>query len=278
MHCGPVLTLPLTLPHTPNHNSITTPPPQSNMRCFLENDNLLFLLRDEVFGDEDEGEDEDDVKGIPEAWGAGTRTAVTETSTAQAAVSCGGIGEATASAEVLQLRAQLAQYSSFVDSLVNAPDKSRTKAAAAEEGSEKDSGKPVRQDDYYFESYAGISIHETMLRDRARTTSYANAMLINTAYFKGKVVLDVGCGTGILSMVAARAWAKKVVGVDESSILDYTRKIVAKNGFSDVITLVQGRIEETPLPLEEDEVPAALSHTLTRTLLFDLYISVFDPH
>jgi ribosomal protein L11 methylase PrmA len=103
-------------------------------------------------------------------------------------------------------------------------------------------------------------------------------MLNNTAYFKGKVVLDVGCGTGILSMVAARAGAKKVVGVDESSILDYTRKIVAKNGFSDVITLVQGRIEETPLPLEEDEVPAALSHTLTRTLLFDLYISVFDPH
>jgi SAM-dependent methyltransferase len=38
--------------------------------------------------------------------------------------------------------------------------------------------------------------------------------------FKGKVVLDIGCGTGILSMFAAKAGAKKVIGLDRADIID----------------------------------------------------------
>ena len=80
--------------------------------------------------------------------------------------------------------------------------------------------------DYYFDSYAHFGIHEEMLKDKVRTTSYRNAMIHNSHLFKGKVVLDVGCGTGILSMFAAKAGAAKVIGVDMSSIVEYARKIV----------------------------------------------------
>ena len=41
-------------------------------------------------------------------------------------------------------------------------------------------------------------IHEEMLKDTVRTRSYQNAIMQNEFLFRGKIVLDVGCGTGIL--------------------------------------------------------------------------------
>ena len=58
-----------------------------------------------------------------------------------------------------------------------------------------------------------LGIHEEMLKDTVRTGSYRAAIMNNPHLFKGKSVLDVGCGTGILSMFAAKAGASHVVGV-----------------------------------------------------------------
>uniref|UniRef100_A0A803SSV0 Protein arginine N-methyltransferase domain-containing protein n=1 Tax=Anolis carolinensis TaxID=28377 RepID=A0A803SSV0_ANOCA len=83
--------------------------------------------------------------------------------------------------------------------------------------------------DYYFDSYAHFGIHEEMLKDEVRTLTYRNSMYHNKHVFKDKVVLDVGSGTGILSMFAAKAGAKKVYGVECSSISDYSEKIIKAN-------------------------------------------------
>ena len=100
------------------------------------------------------------------------------------------------------------------------------------------SNEEMTSKDYYFDSYAHFGIHEEMLKDEVRTLSYRNSMWHNKHLFKGKVVLDVGCGTGILSMFAAKAGAAKVIGVDMSSIVEYARKIVEVRTHNDKVLLL----------------------------------------
>jgi hypothetical protein len=108
--------------------------------------------------------------------------------------------------------------------------------------------------DYYFDSYAHHAIHEEMLKDEVRTRTYQLAILENRHLFKDKVVLDVGCGTGILSMFAAQAGARHVYAVDCSSIIEQARKIVARNGLGDKISLIRGKVEEIELPVQKVDI------------------------
>ena len=64
--------------------------------------------------------------------------------------------------------------------------------------------------DEYFSSYADLSVHELMLKDKHRTLAYKTFIEKNPGLFQDKVVVDVGAGTGILSLFAARAGAKQV--------------------------------------------------------------------
>jgi protein arginine N-methyltransferase 3 len=57
-------------------------------------------------------------------------------------------------------------------------------------------------------------------------SSYRDALLHNTALLKDKTVLDLGCGTGIMSMFAASAGAQKVIAIDQSDIIYHAMDIV----------------------------------------------------
>ncbi|KAA6378736.1 MAG: putative Protein arginine N-methyltransferase [Streblomastix strix] len=110
--------------------------------------------------------------------------------------------------------------------------------------------KELTSHDYYFESYAHFGIHEEMLKDEVRTKTYKQAIVNNPELFRGKTVLDVGCGTGILSMFAAQAGAAHVYALDCSSIIDHAITIIEENGFSDRVTFIKGRVEDVDLPVQ----------------------------
>jgi len=74
-----------------------------------------------------------------------------------------------------------------------------------------------------------------MLKDSVRTDAYRDFIYENKDLFSGKVVLDVGCGTGILSMFCARAGASKVIAVDNSDIIDKARENVFANDLGHII-------------------------------------------
>ncbi|GEQ70256.1 hypothetical protein JCM33374_g3932 [Metschnikowia sp. JCM 33374] len=120
---------------------------------------------------------------------------------------------------------------------------------------------------HYFSSYDHFGIHEEMLKDTSRTLAYRSAMYKNKHLLKDKVVLDVGCGTGILSMFAVKAGAKHVYSVDMSNIIDKAKQIVSLNGFSDKITLIQGKLEDIELPV--DSVDIIVSEWMGYFLLYE---------
>jgi protein arginine N-methyltransferase 3 len=57
-------------------------------------------------------------------------------------------------------------------------------------------------------------------------SAVSHRWFFNSSYFIFQVVLDVGCGTGILSMFAAKVGAKKVIAVDQSEILYQAMDII----------------------------------------------------
>lgn len=121
--------------------------------------------------------------------------------------------------------------------------------------------------DYYFDSYSYMDIHQEMLSDAARTEAYRDSIIQNKHLFKGKVVMDIGCGTGILSMFAAQAGAKHVYAVEMADVHKVARKIVKANGFSDKITILHGKVEEVKLPV--DQVDIIVSEWMGYLLLFE---------
>ncbi|KAI2626812.1 S-adenosyl-L-methionine-dependent methyltransferase [Xylaria nigripes] len=147
-------------------------------------------------------------------------------------------------------------------------DKKAESSVVAGKGKARDGEEePEDESKYYWESYAGIDIHETMLKDTVRTDAYRDFIYNNKHLFAGKTVLDIGCGTGILSMFCARAGAARVIAVDASDIISKARENIFRAGLSDTITTIHGKIEEATLPV--DKVDIIVSEWMGYCLLFE---------
>jgi predicted RNA methylase len=79
-------------------------------------------------------------------------------------------------------------------------------------------------------------------------------MIKNADLIKDKVVLDIGSGTGILSIFAVRAGAKHVYAVDNAEIAEYAKHIIKHNDLTDKITIIKGKVEEIDLPVAEVDI------------------------
>jgi protein arginine N-methyltransferase 7 len=81
------------------------------------------------------------------------------------------------------------------------------------------------------------SWHFKMVRDDVRNAAYDAAL--RRAIRPGMRVLDIGSGTGLLAMMAARAGAARVFSCEMNpAVADAAKEIVALNGYSDRIQVL----------------------------------------
>jgi hypothetical protein len=110
------------------------------------------------------------------------------------------------------------------------------------------------------------------LVDRKRTLAFKAA--IEASVRPGDVVVEVGAGTGILSLFAAAAGASKVCAVEIDAVL--ARSLVqtaAANGLGDVIEVIEADALTAALPTDADVVIAELIET---GLLDEMQVAVMN--
>jgi SAM-dependent methyltransferase len=101
-------------------------------------------------------------------------------------------------------------------------------------------------------NYSKIRGHEWMLRDSVRCEAFREA--ISQAVTPDCAVLDVGAGTGILSLFAAQAGARVVYAVERTDIAELARHIVADNGLDGRIHVLRDDVEAIELPERVDVI------------------------
>lgn len=122
-------------------------------------------------------------------------------------------------------------------------------------------------------NYAQSSLHMEMIQDRWRTQTYCQAIEKNADQFRGKIVLDVGSGTGILSLFAARAGAARVYSVECTPIGFVSEEIVRDNGFAGVIRIIHKRLEDITDADLPEKVDVIISEWMGYALYFEVMLS-----
>jgi predicted RNA methylase len=110
-------------------------------------------------------------------------------------------------------------------------------------------------DTEYFDSYDSIEVHNLMLRDEPRLNLYKEAIMSSKELFKDKIVLDVGSGTGILSLFSCKAGAKHVYAIEASKGISLlSKKIIKKNNLESKITCINEVMEKVNLPVDQVDI------------------------
>ncbi len=110
--------------------------------------------------------------------------------------------------------------------------------------------------------FSSINFHRVLINDRVRSLAYQNA--IKEVVKPGDIVLDMGTGSGLLSLFACQAGASKVYAVEQTSIIGLAQKLAQKNGFSDRIDFINKDIRQIEL---QSDVDVIISELISQTII-----------
>ncbi len=113
--------------------------------------------------------------------------------------------------------------------------------------------KPTFEAQLYEHAHRLLKTHETLLRDAVRNQVFYEALKASVT--GDSVVLDIGAGTGIWAVAAAKMGAKRVVAIDTDEMLTGVIKMLAvEHGVADRVEAIWGNSFDIQLEREFDIV------------------------
>jgi hypothetical protein len=102
-----------------------------------------------------------------------------------------------------------------------------------------------------------LASHRDLLADRDRVGAMVRGVV--AAVTPGDVVVDIGTGTGVLAVAAAKAGAGKVYAIEAvSAVADVAQQVITDNGVGDRVTLIEGHSTQVEIPDSADVLVAEL--------------------
>lgn len=97
---------------------------------------------------------------------------------------------------------------------------------------------------------SSLEEHRILLKDSSCQNAYREQIFRHVK--EGDVVCDLGTGSGIHTLFALMAGAKKVYAIDSHPLIDAAKQVIAENGFSDRVEFVHGYSRDINLPEKVD--------------------------
>jgi len=105
-----------------------------------------------------------------------------------------------------------------------------------------------------------VASYGEMTADRVRMDAYCSAL--QQTIKPESVVLDIGCGTGIMSLLACKLGARCVYAVEPDDAIQVAREAAAANGFAERIVFFQDLAKNVELPERADIIISDLRGVL----------------
>ncbi len=95
-----------------------------------------------------------------------------------------------------------------------------------------------------------VNYNLRMLTDHVRTDTYRRA--IAQTVKAGDVVVDLGCGSGVLAFFACQAGARKVYAIEAEEVIEVAKLVCLKNGLQDRVVFIKDSSFHVELPERVD--------------------------
>lgn len=112
---------------------------------------------------------------------------------------------------------------------------------------------PVTEAQVYQHSAELLGIHEALLKDGVRNRAFREALALHVN--GDSVVLDIGSGTGLWAILAAKLGARRVVAIERDGLMcGVIKTLCHANGVGDKVEVIHGEARSVELPREFDIV------------------------